>query len=446
MTRVLLVVACGLAASAEAANVYVRQGAAGNGSGSDWTNAFGSLPADLTRGDVYYVADGTYGPYTFDDGNSGSTPITVKKATIADHGTDFGWSNSYGDGQAVFGGFTFVTDFWTIDGSTRNENAWNDGPSYGIKVESVFTNYFAFGHASDNVTLKYLDIGLDYGDVQLPAYNTLTLIYLGGFVETAENWLVQRCYLHNANVIGQHAGVHSVVYEYNFIGPNWSKTAIRHQGRGSSVTIRYNVFRNACQGNPNDPTTGSSCTAIVGWYGNAGSINEDYSNSAVYGNMFIDTRGVVFYNAVVIMGDDRSAQGGGPQNCSACKTFNNTFIGMGRLEISSQIGLRFAGNIVNSEARNNIFYDIGNRTAFCSAAACSNNPTITDGGIFVNPGGENFQLAADGAAGIGNALSSPYNADMRGNIRGADGTWDLGAFEFVSGRVRPVAPLNLRVR
>ncbi len=46
---------------------YVRPGAAGSGDGSDWTNAFPALPADLERGKVYLIADGSYGAYGFDD-------------------------------------------------------------------------------------------------------------------------------------------------------------------------------------------------------------------------------------------------------------------------------------------------------------------------------------------------------------------------------------------
>ena len=39
----------------EAANHYVRPGAAGNGSGNDWTNAYTALPGStLARGDTYF--------------------------------------------------------------------------------------------------------------------------------------------------------------------------------------------------------------------------------------------------------------------------------------------------------------------------------------------------------------------------------------------------------
>src|SRR3989304_8100596 len=48
-----------------AASHYVRSGASGSGNGSDWTNAYTTLPSSLIRGDVYYVAGGTYSGRTF---------------------------------------------------------------------------------------------------------------------------------------------------------------------------------------------------------------------------------------------------------------------------------------------------------------------------------------------------------------------------------------------
>lgn len=83
-----------------AATFYVRADANGRNDGSDWQNACRSLPASLGRGNVYYVADGTYGDYVFDDSTSGSQVIEIRKATQSDHGTDVRWDPSYGDGVA----------------------------------------------------------------------------------------------------------------------------------------------------------------------------------------------------------------------------------------------------------------------------------------------------------------------------------------------------------
>ena len=102
-----LILITGLTPSiSQAATKYIRAGATGNNSGSDWTNAYTTVPATLVRGDTYYLAAGNYGSYVFDDPASGSTLITLKKAIATDHGTDVGWNSTYGAGQAVFIVFT----------------------------------------------------------------------------------------------------------------------------------------------------------------------------------------------------------------------------------------------------------------------------------------------------------------------------------------------------
>src|SRR4051812_38656552 len=70
----------------------VRPSASGAGNGSDWNNALGSNFTPV-RGNIYYIASGSYGAKTWSTPNSGTVPITIKKATASDHGTDTGWSS-----------------------------------------------------------------------------------------------------------------------------------------------------------------------------------------------------------------------------------------------------------------------------------------------------------------------------------------------------------------
>src|ERR1035437_5208056 len=67
---------------------------AGSGShtGADWSNAFTDLPGTLTRGDIYYLADGTYANYTFNTSVSGTTTVEIRKAQASDHCTATGWN------------------------------------------------------------------------------------------------------------------------------------------------------------------------------------------------------------------------------------------------------------------------------------------------------------------------------------------------------------------
>lgn len=97
-------------------HLYVRDGASGSGDGSNWTNAYDDLPAALSRGIAYYLADGSYAAYVVDDPLSGTTPITIRKATDQDHGAASDWSSGYGDGTATFTSFRFATGYVSLSG------------------------------------------------------------------------------------------------------------------------------------------------------------------------------------------------------------------------------------------------------------------------------------------------------------------------------------------
>jgi hypothetical protein len=128
---------------------YVRAGSTGNGSGTDWTNACADFTgscavASLVRGATYYVAAGNYGSRTFNTATSGTQTITVKGATVADHGDSTGWNDAYAVGagsQAHFaynlifsGAQYFVFDGNTACGRTGGE-ACSDPTTYGFTVD-----------------------------------------------------------------------------------------------------------------------------------------------------------------------------------------------------------------------------------------------------------------------------------------------------------------------
>jgi hypothetical protein len=153
----LLVVMPGMALSA---NHYVRAGASGNNSGTDWANAYTSLPATLVRGDTYYIADGNYSGYTFDDPASGSKVITIIKATQNNHGTDAGWSNSYGDGQASWGLLNFNSSYWVFDGQTGFGTGSQE--PYGFRISYSGTGQgvklVKFNNSPSYITISHVDM------------------------------------------------------------------------------------------------------------------------------------------------------------------------------------------------------------------------------------------------------------------------------------------------
>jgi hypothetical protein len=57
---------------------------------------------------------------------------------------------------------------------------------------------------------------------------------------------------------------------------------------------------------------------------------------------------------------------------------------------------------------------------------------IGAGNPFVDLANEDFRLSSATSSGKSD-LGSPYNVDAYGNIRGSDGVWDRGAYEYNSG-------------
>jgi hypothetical protein len=101
------------------------------------------------------------------------------------------------------------------------------------------------------------------------------------------------------------------------------------------------------------------------------------------------------------------------------------------------------GTNVSGTYINNIWYNTGNIAAGTHSygyyKSGMSHPTDahaqTGGSPFTNYAGKDFRLS--GATNAGQNLGSPYNIDLLGDTRGSDGTWDRGAYEFVSDNMMP---------
>ena len=139
--------------NAFAADHYVRttaaldatNGCANNGDGAAWgcaagagaTGAYNAIPATLTRGDTYYIADGTYPGYTVNDAISGELVIYIKKATEAANSGDAGWASSLGDGTAIFTGACTIGDSSGVQAHVVWDGITNGGAvaaNYGFYI------------------------------------------------------------------------------------------------------------------------------------------------------------------------------------------------------------------------------------------------------------------------------------------------------------------------
>lgn len=431
---------------AQAAVFAVAPSATGSGSGADWNNriAWASVSPG-TRGNTYCVMEGSYGSAALNTAASGTSTITIKKATTgATECTSLaGWSAALGDTRAVFGDLTPNAPYYVIDGVTRNEANWNDHASYGIKLNSVRSSRLDFSGpcsgsqcecVADNLTFRYVHVGADstsYPGTGAPAF------YLGGFGSgsvACQNWTISRVNIKATFLAVQCAGCFGLLYEYNYHDTGWAKESIRGlgaTGTTSNMIVRWSIFKDSCQRDPQDATSG--CTGeIASWSGSAGS----HDNIEVYGNVFYKTTTEINSGVVVVIGGNGGSWSGAPANNA--KVYNNTIAGIKdwHAEILINGG---SGN----ECRNNLWWDNTGSIVNCVGSGTQTNNEIAGSNPFVNYAGGNFRLAA--AKGPGTSLASPYNVDMDGVTRGGDGTWDRGAFEFGTGGGPPSAPQNLRI-
>lgn len=393
------------------ADKCVRAGAAGTASGDDWTNAYTALPASLNRGDTYYIADGSYGSYTFDDANSGTTRITVKKATESAHGPSTGWNSTYGDGQAdwtaiVFGGGSANTGgYITFDGVTGGgPDSWETGFGFVINGDVGMPQFV--DRNADQIIFQHVEVNV--GAVGPEDSRAFTLYASDGFT-------IRYCYIHDIGMDVFSINVmNDFTVEYCKVARNHSSAEfhgdiVEYQiTNASNFVIRWNFFED-CIGSygfgSHDPT-------ITGYY--------------IYGNIFYWTEEMFFGNGLV-----GTLSGGGTLNNA--KFFNNTIAGAISTG-SGTLGLSSMGGGTGADGSNNLWYRASGSGIVTGTTTATN--TSYNGGaesdaeekLTGNPFANfptSFELAANSTAGTD--LGSPYNTDMFGNVRA---TWTRGAIEF----------------
>ena len=423
----LLLVLLLITPPAFAANHYVLDG--GSGDGSAWDNAWDDLPATLTRGDTYYIGDGTYVGYEFDDAESGTDIITIKKAISTDHGTETGWDSAYGDGQAQYNGVLRINnDYYTIDGQTGGgPGSWKSG--HGIKIYTASgSDSISIGNATDtgvnNIILEHLEIqghGIDQASYQSGIK--------GAYGNDESGITIGYCYIYNHfKQIIQLDHYEDIIIEYSYLGPNGDHDTYdggnTYHGIGitfrdnNGVDVRYNHIVDISE------------TAIIGLVNDTTS--EVATDWRIYGNLFYQTGDITIIQPFVL----RIARGN--TAVSGMQFHNNTIANASIWNPGiSSIGSDGGGN----EAYNNMYYDLTctsftyaythdynyvNATTYSPSEA---NLQTDTGDPFTDSANADYTLNSatdDGDSTIG----ATYNTDMSGATRGSDSVWDRGAFEY----------------
>jgi len=426
---------------AEAVDYFVRYDAVGANNGSDWTNAYTSLPSTLARGATYYIADGSYGNYTFDDAESGATYIYLKKATGTDHGSDSGWQSNYGDGQAAFSRWTFNQGYYDINGQTGGgPGSWDSG--FGFTVSSSKGERVSLNANVDHITVTHTEI--------TNSDNSANDVDFGHLINAQTNVsyiTFSYCKIHHVFgcVLKSRARNDYWTVEYSKLGDN-TGTSANHSEIWSTMgsdnfTIRYNwLFKWRSTG------------GLIAMNGPKGTYDDNAISESwkIYGNVF--EQGGTTASWVIAAFSNTSYD----QFARYWTVVNNTFINMNSTASSVYLCSLDTYGTSDNVFVNNITY--GNSDMMIVEGTASEDynfyqgsgsyfagahDVALSGSPFVDYSGGDYQLT-DPLTGI--ALSGEYNEDIYGLVRGDDGVWDTGAFEFTGAIAkRPSPPTNLHI-
>ena len=425
-----------------AGNIYIRAGAAGTATGADWTNACADLPSALARGSTYWVAaSDSYGTHHF-TGDSGTSTITIRRATVAAHGTDTGWNVSY-DGHVTFGGtggaaFLFDEGHIAINGQSNVTVSGNSLP--GIKLSTDCASgpcgdvFFHAAATSDNVSLIYVDLpGLGYN-----VAGALTGIYGDISTGSVANLLVQYSYIHDFGCGGtpiQIQAFTSPTFDHNHIARNISRSTCHNEAiadTGSSgATITNNLFEDI-QGTGQivELNAGGAAATADSWKisGNVfwhktpggtmtnspGAIdcinNNVCSNWVVEGNSFVNLSTSPGSYALIYFGE--AAAG------SSVNIINNLW--WNSVNVQNNYGAYATG----TEDYNTYESCLG------SSPNSTTHIQIGSSDLFVASGSGNFHLATDTSAGNGTVLTAT-SPDPDGTAR----TSSRGAYQYLSNAI-----------
>jgi hypothetical protein len=413
---------------------YVRAGAAGAGTGADWTDAWTTLPSALQRGHVYFVAAGAYPGATLGEAAPGALPITVKKATGSDHGTSAGWEAAFGSEQASFsGGLAIEASALVLDGMTGGgPGAWTTG--YGFKI-NVLKPTSGEGIGIDDglhdVVVRHVEVEGDHGDGDNPDGVGNAAVSIGH----STNITVAYAYLHDMGSVLFISAADDSVFDHIY-GGKCESTAGEH----AEIASVWKVL-DSSQGYTNPVHNLTFSNSIYSHVEGTGGLILQTDSASIFGNVFYKPTGDSFdYCSNGVIGTWSG------DIFSNSKIFNNTFIDIsGSTGCGRAFGIDMAGYHTGNGAFDNLFYgdspvsfdgiDSHGYNLFASltgAVPDDPNGVTSNGSPFKNLAlaypAVDFGLVGPTLAGT--ATGSPSATDPTGITRGADGVWDRGAYEY----------------
>jgi hypothetical protein len=472
----LILFAC---APAFATNHAVVPSCANNGNGTNWScasssggaGAYNAIPTTLTRGDIYYLADGTYGYYQFDTATSGTTTVEIRKAQSYDYGGLSGFNAStMGSSQAVFP-WTKPGSIFTISGSYLIINGNSNDPAdtigcggvlnttassqtspapspsgCGIKIDnsrctSTATNYCSNGSGIINgggTSVIWKSVEWEGSDINANE----PYFWLSSLSASGEQ--VTHSYLHAFGTTCWTYGFDNANFTYNYVwGTNDSSInhgeCLQDTGSDGNMVIAYNVFRDTITNGDLvfvDPSPGTHdafvfannviwCTSSSGCRHNDGIIacinsSQTCTNFLVYNNTII--------NCAV--------------DCGLNSTNAGSYTWENNLWYNSPVVYNLNGSAFRADYNSYLksgtpgsgSHDVNNTSSSVPFANWSTaNATLTGPATLASAGSSwNNRVS----------LGSPFDTDAAGNAYASGSSGTRGAYQS-GGAATPAAPTNL---
>lgn len=428
------------------ADFYVHKGASGSNNGTSWSDAWNEMDqinfSSVACGDTIWVAGGNYSTTLTPAKNcSSGSPLTINRVLSSDSTpvSSPGWSSAFASQVVIASsGSTGIRlngiNNVVIDGRAGDPSK---GTPYGILVHCTITSCDGIddGAGNSNYTIQNVEV---YGPTCVMSQSCtgsgasgVNLPY-GGTGFTYNN-----VYVHQWGEAFRAANWVNVTIQRSFIGPTHNDSAqhediIYDNGGMRGLTFRWNHVWSS----PND-----------GIFFDNGGQNGIY----IYGNVEYHSGGAL----ITFPG-----RGTNPQNVYI---YNNVFENDGTFGDYQPGWIYFEGP-VSGAMENNVFENVylngapPSATDYNAYNNCGDKDSgahsfcYTSGTLFAavntsNPLLSDWHLTSAGAStfGKGTTLGAPYNVDPDGNTRGANGAWDVGAYQYggASSPQTPSAPSGL---
>jgi hypothetical protein len=417
----------------QAGNWFVRPAASGSHSGADWNNAWALSTinwASVQPGDTVWLAGGNY-TSGINVGKSGtaSAPITINRVQSTDvaPASTAGWQAAFDSQVSITGANPGVS----IESYSNVNISGRIASGIMVTIDSYGGDGLKAAQSGNvaNLNISYIEFmgppnktGLSQG-----RYG----INIAPSTSTVNNLVIDHCFIHQWCEAFRACNWNNVTIQYCKIADtdtdNIDHADVAYNYPSTNVTFRHNSIYNS-------PVDGIffEYGGAVNWY--------------FYGNIYWNsTNHLIFFKS--------------PGTYGPIYIFNNVFHAP---TTATYAYITTNGSTIDAATRvyNNVFWNTTND--FSSSMSDYNAYNFTSlngyswpsdekhsftftGSPFVNPAAGNFHqingsILKDRGISITAATNGFINKDMDGNTRGADGIWDIGAFEYSTGSSPSPAP------